>query len=247
MKYLAQLLLITWILFTTLNAQVDMIDGYAPRNLTRGKMWSTYRNNGLEGGGNRNDSGSHSQESLTYPGNMSRVGLDFVEYFLDVEAYINGDPNVVEMPRATIAQSSRGQGVWILAVDETSDTLVSYSGPRNVTNDVDPAPYDIRNSPESILGDSSYPNIERSNYSPYHYDIQSSEPVEIHNYRYHEYTAHDTVPEEIIISQWTTKTGIRVTRKSYAWGYPDYDDFIIQELILKTQATKFLTPHISRS
>ena len=242
MKILGQFVLTIWLLFTTINAQVDMIDGYTPRNSTRGKMWSTYRNNGLEGGGNRNDSGSHSQESLTYPGNMSRVGLDFIEYFLDIEAYISGDPNVVEMPRATIAQSSRGQGVWILAVDETSDTLVSYSGPRNVTNDVDPAPYDIRQSSESILGDSSYPNIERSNYSQYHYSVESSEPVEIHNYRYHEYTAHDTAPEEIIISQWTTKTGIRVTRKSYAWGYPDYDDFIIQELIFENIGSKILDP-----
>ena len=89
-------------------AQLDMIDGYAPRNLTRGKMWSTYRNNGLDGGGNRGESNSHSQESLTYPGNMSRVGPDFVEYFLDVEAYINNDPNVLEMKRVTLAQSSTG-------------------------------------------------------------------------------------------------------------------------------------------
>ena len=208
-------------------AQADMIDGYSPRNLTRGKMWSTYRNNGLDGGGNRGESNSHSQESLSYPGNMSRVGPDFVEYFMDVEAYINNDPNVVEMKRVTLAQCSRGQGVWILAIDETGDTLVSYSGPRNVTHDVESAPYDIRNAPESVLGDSSYPNIERSNYSPYHYDIQSSEPVEIHNYRYNEYSANDSTPEEIIISQWTTKTGIQVTRKAYAWGYPDFDDFII--------------------
>jgi len=87
MKILGQFVLIIWLLFTTINAQADMIDGYTPRNSTRGKMWSTYRNNGLEGGGNRNDSGSHSQESLTYPGNMSRVGLDFIEYFLDNETF----------------------------------------------------------------------------------------------------------------------------------------------------------------
>ncbi len=242
MKILSIIFILLWLLFTTLFAQADMIDGYAPRNLTRGKMWSTYRNNGMDGGGNRGESNSHSQESLTYPGNMSRVGPDFVEYFLDIEAYINNDPNVLEMPRATIPQSSRGQGVWILAVDDLSDTLVSYSGPRNVTIDVDPEPYDIRNAPESALGDSSYPNIERSNYSPYHYSIQSSEPVEIHNYRYNKYSANDDTPEEIIISQWTTKTGIQVTRKAYAWGYPDFDDFIIQELIFENTGTKILDP-----
>ena len=89
MKILSIIFILLWLLFTTLFAQADMIDGYAPRNLTRGKMWSTYRNNGMDGGGNRGESNSHSQESLTYPGNMSRVGPDFVEYFLDIEAYIN--------------------------------------------------------------------------------------------------------------------------------------------------------------
>ena len=219
-----------------------MIDNYNPRHTTRGKMWSSYRNNGLDGGGNRVQSGSHSQESLTYPGNMSRVALDFVEYFMDIDAYINDDPNVIEMPRVTIPQSSKGQGVWILTVDDQGDTLVSYSGPRNVTYDIEPAPYDIRNSIESVLGDSSFPNSERSNYSPFHNNISSREPVEIHNYRYHDYTAHDSVPEEIIICQWNTKTGIQVTRKVYAWGYPDYDDFIIQELTFENQGSQILDP-----
>ncbi len=35
--------------------------------------------------------------------------------------------------------------------------------------------------------------------------------------------------EEIIISSWGTNTGIKVTRTSRAWSYPDYDDFIIYE------------------
>jgi len=223
----------------TIYGQSDMIDGYTPRNLTRGKMWSTYRNNGLEGGGNRHDSGSHSQECLTYPGNMSRVGVDFVEYFIDVEAYISGNPNVIEMPRATIPQSSRGQGVWVLGIND-GDTLVSHSGPRHVTNDIEPKVYDIANSPESILGDSTSHNYERSNYSAYHTNIQSREPVEIHNYRYHEYTAHNSAPEEIIISQWMTKHGVQVTRKAYAWGYPEYDDFIIQDIIFDNKGDSIL-------
>ena len=92
-----------------------MTEGYSPRNLTRGNMWSSFRHNGLDGGGNRSKSDSHSQESLTYPGNMSRVGLDFIEYFIDVSAYLAGEPNVIEIPRVTIPQSSKGQGVWILA------------------------------------------------------------------------------------------------------------------------------------
>jgi hypothetical protein len=231
-----------FILINTLFAQPDMTEGYWPRNLTRGKMWSSYRNNGLDGGGNRSKSDSHSQESLTYPGNMSRVGLDFIEYFIDVSAYLAGEPNVIEIPRVTIPQSSKGQGVWILAVDDQGDTLVSYSGPRNVTYDVQPAPYNINNSPEAVLGDTTYHNLERSNFSTYHNSITGNEPIEIHNYRYHHYTAHNNSPEEIIISQWNTKTGIRVTRKAYAWGYPNFDDFIIQELVFENIGTKILDP-----
>ena len=239
MKYIFTSL---FILINMLFAQQDMTEGYRPRNLTRGKMWSSYRNNGLDGGGNRSKSDSHSQESLTYPGNMSRVGLDFIEYFIDVSAYLAGEPNVIEIPRVTIPQSSKGQGVWILAVDDQGDTLVSYSGPRNVTYDVQPAPYNINNSPEAVLGDTTYHNLERSNFSTYHNSITGNEPIEIHNYRYHHYTAHNNSPEEIIISQWNTKTGIRVTRKAYAWGYPNFDDFIIQELIFENIGTKILDP-----
>ena len=239
MKYIFTSL---FILINMLFAQQDMTEGYRPRNLTRGKMWSSYRNNGLDGGGNRSKSDSHSQESLTYPGNMSRVGLDFIEYFIDVSAYLAGEPNVIEIPRVTIPQSSKGQGVWILAVDDQGDTLVSYSGPRNVTYDVQPAPYNINNSPEAVLGDTTYHNLERSNFSTYHNSITGNEPIEIHNYRYHHYTAHNNSPEEIIISQWNTKTGIRVTRKAYAWGYPSFDDFIIQELVFENIGTKILDP-----
>ena len=75
------------IILNNVFAQADMTEGYRPRNLTRGKMWSSYRNNGLDGGGNRSKSDSHSQESLTYPGNMSRVALDFIEYFIDSQIW----------------------------------------------------------------------------------------------------------------------------------------------------------------
>ena len=94
----------------TLVAQLDMIGGYRPRIITRGKMWSAFRNNGLDGGGDRNNSSSHSQESLSYPGNIARSFTDFVEYFADVEAYLNGDPHIIDPPRVTISQNSKGQG-----------------------------------------------------------------------------------------------------------------------------------------
>ena len=39
--------------------------------------------------------------------------------------------------------------------------------------------------------------------------------------------------EEIIISKWSTPTGITVTRTSRAWSYPDYDDMIIYEYVFE--------------
>ena len=223
-------------------AQIDMIGGYRPRILTRGKMWSAFRNNGLDGGGNRNSSSSHSQESLTYPGNIARELIDFVEYFGDVEAYINGDPHVIDPPRVTISQNSKGQGIWIMAVSNGTDTLVSCSGTRNITYDIEAKPYDINNALESTLGDSSWPNSQRSNYAPGYKTIIGNEPVEIHNYKYHDYILNDEFPEEIIISQWLTKSGIQGTRKAYAWSYPGYDDFIIQELFFKNTGSDILDP-----
>ena len=39
----------------------------------------------------------------------------------------------------------------------------------------------------------------------------------------------DHFPESIIVSKWTTRNGITVTKKAYVWSYPDYDDFEILE------------------
>ena len=69
-------------------------------------------------------------------------------------------------------------------------------------------------SVEEALGDSSWPNIERSNYSPYHNKIQGNEPVEIHNFAHGKYILNDEFPEEIIISQWENKMGLTITRKA---------------------------------
>ncbi len=235
-------LFILFLMPILLFAQQDMLGQYRPRILTRSKMWSAYRNNGLDGGGDRNNSSSHSQESLTYPGNIAREFTDFVEYFADVEAYINGDPHVIDPPRVTISQNSKGQGIWVLAVSNGTDTLVSCSGTRALTYDIKSKPYNIDNAVESILGNNEWPNSQRSNYSPNHKNITGNEPIEIHNYKYHDYILNDEFPEEIIISQWETKSGIQGTRKAYGWSYPDYDDFILQELIFENIGSQILDP-----
>jgi len=41
------------------------------------------------------------------------------------------------------------------------------------------------------------------------------------------------LPEEMIYGEWHTNTGISVTRRSYVWSYPSYDDFIIYDYKLK--------------
>ena len=215
-----------------LMGQPDMVGGYPPRLMTRGKLWSTFRNNGLQDGGNRAHYSNHDQTGLEYPGNVGRVANDFMEYWFDVAAIVAGDPNILDVARVCNPQNTKGSGIWVLTVRDGADTLVSYSGPREVTEDVKARIYSVRSGAEASLGDSTGPNLVRSNYSPYHYSV-ANEPIEIHNYRYGRYIPDDEFPEEIIISQWTNKMDMTVTRKAYSWSYPDYDDFILEELIFE--------------
>ena len=182
---------------------------------------------------------SHDQTTLEYPGNAGRA-QDFMEYWLDIEAIVSGAPNILDVARVCNPQNARGVGIWVLSV-ANGDTMVSYSGPRDVTYDVDDKRYSMNGSVEETLGDSSWPNIERSNYSPYHNTIQGNEPIEIHNYVHGKYIPNDEFPEEIIISQWENKMGLTMTRKAYAWSYQEYDDFILQEIIFENTGSKNLT------
>ena len=79
------ILLIPW---NNLFSQADAVSGYTPRLLTRAKLWETFRNNGLQGGGNTPRYQSHDQTALEYPGNAGRA-QDFMEYWLDIEAVLS--------------------------------------------------------------------------------------------------------------------------------------------------------------
>jgi hypothetical protein len=230
------LLLFSLLALDVLFAQKEMLTQYKARILTRGKLWTSLRNNGLQGGANIDGADGQNQEGLGYPGNAGRELNDFVEYWLDVAAVVKGDPNLLEVPNATRANNSRGEGIWILGV-VNSDTVVSYTGPRDYTKDVKVLNYPISSSPEAGLGNNYGPNAVRSNYSPYHQNIEA-EPVEIHNYRYSQYIPNDEEAEEIIISQWTNSLNIRVTRKVRAWSYQDYDDFFLVELVFENTGTQ---------
>ena len=100
------------LIMSSLFAQSDPVTGYTPRFSTRAKLWEMFRNNGLQGGGNEPRYQSDDQTAFQYPGNAGR-GQDFMEYWLDVEAYINGDPNLIDVSRACIPQNARGTGLWI--------------------------------------------------------------------------------------------------------------------------------------
>ena len=65
-------------------------------------------------------------------------------------------------------------------------------------------------------------------------------PVRISNWSWGEYATpgppaapssrSDEWPEEIIVTKWTTLAGVTFTRRTMAWSYPAWDDFIITEI-----------------
>ena len=128
-----------------LYAQADPVSGFAPRLLTRGKLWGTFRNNGLQGGGNTPRYQSHDQTTLEYPGNAGRA-QDFMAYWLDIAAVLAEAPNILDVARVCNPQNARGVGLWFLGIGDGADTLVSYSGPRDVTNDVVAKRYPVSSS-----------------------------------------------------------------------------------------------------
>ena len=52
-RFINTLFLIIFLIpFNNLFSQADPVSGFTPRLLTRAKLWGTFRNNGLQGGGN---------------------------------------------------------------------------------------------------------------------------------------------------------------------------------------------------
>ena len=104
------------------------------------------------------------------------------------------------------------------------------------TDDIFEMIYDAASGPERDLGvetRSFLTGNTTANYWPGAPALVADEPIEIHNYDYGRYIPNDNEAEEIIISKWTTERGLTITRKARAWSYPDYDDFIILEVIIE--------------
>ena len=190
------------------------------RHLTRGKLWATFRNTGTQG--LRDDSRLGPDAGLMYPG----IGLstrDFTEYWV---AGAHVDYNF---------HTSMGEGIWVL-VKEGDTYSVSSSNPKYNSEDIVPMIYRAADGPERDLGlqtRSALTGNLKANYWPGAPIPNTIEPIEIHNYDYGRYPPNPSEAEEIVISKWTTKRGLTVTRKARAWSFPDYDDFIIVEVIIQ--------------
>lgn len=115
-----------------------------------------------------------------------------------------------------------------------------WTGPRDMPAEfgrVFPMQYDPqKDGPEAPLGTETFSIRGRvyriGNWYPGRPPLDPKQPVGlvIENHRFREYIPDDTFPEQIVLNKWTTSQGITFVRKGYAWSYPDFDDFIIQEM-----------------
>ncbi len=190
------------------------------RHLTRGKLWATFRNTGTQG--LVDDSRLGNDAGLMYPG-WGISERDYTEYWV---AGLDADHAY---------HTSMGEGFWIL--NKEGDTYnVTSANPRYNTEDITEMIYDAASGPEKDLGiqtRSSLSGNNTANYWPGAPALSAPEPIELHNYDWGRYTPNPNEAEELIISKWTTKRGLTVTRKARAWGYADYDDFFILEVVIE--------------
>ena len=210
------------------------------RWLDRGLLWTGFRNQGTQGGVlGRYD--SRSAPRMAYPGMgggaiLNLAGPDYLEYW-------GMKPGMGYLEHKYEGQNlSGGEGVWVLT--KVGDTYgVSYTGPFNPTNDIRPMYYDIANSPEKDMGypvkvppHGTAPGLTTGNWypgAPMPVDKpDSGQPFEVLNHRFGKYMepGRDSAAEDIILSQWTTKNGVTITRKAMAWSYQGFHDFFIVDL-----------------
>ena len=190
------------------------------RHITRSKLWATFRNTGTQG--LRDDSRLGADAGLMYPG----WGIGERDF---TEQWIIGQDNDHRY------HTSQGEGFWVFTRDGGTPN-VSTSNPRYNTDDIFEMIYDAASGPEADLGIETVSPLtgnNTANYWPGAPALVADEPIEIHNYDFGRYIPNDNEAEEIVISKWTTERGLTVTRKARAWSYPDYDDFIILEVVIE--------------
>lgn len=219
------------------------------RHLTRAKLWSSFRNNGSQGAMHMNATFDNPAASagLQYPGTDIAAGgsVDFNEYWGNTAGWVTA------MQRQN--DNSRGEGVWIFT-KVGGGVKMSRSGTRvNLSTDIREMIYDPSKGPERDLGaqdkapavvsgrvveESVIPSgTVKSNWWRGATLPTANQPIEIHNYDWGRYmkevAGRDDAAEEVIISKWTTGSGITATRKAYATSHPNFDDFFITEFVFE--------------
>ncbi len=183
---------------------------------------------------------SRGSQALGYPSNGETTG----SYGIVLASYQSGE-------KATFSnayKTSGGECTWII----TSDGKIVTTGPRNtpwIGLYIRPVPYDPKGKPEETWGVvNPFREVFRSGVAPgmSNYwpgvtnldpesiytatSVLSTPPPRIANYRLSGYIQNANIPEESIITQWSsTKQGILTTRRSYDWSNPDFDDFLITD------------------
>jgi len=225
-------------------------DTNSARHLTRAKLWTSFRANGSQGAKHWNWQGTNdASAAMQYPGSdISSRGLEFPEYW----GQLGGWTPAMQRQNS----SSRGEGIWIITNPPGSTAPEwSISGHRVTSSDIVAMRIDPSTDPTlADLGvDSKAPRISaglvnetsvipsgtsKSNWWPGQtVEPEFDQPIEIHNHTWFKYMSEnvgrDNAAEEIILSRWTTGNGITVTRKGFAWGHPDFDDFVITEVVFE--------------
>jgi hypothetical protein len=221
-------------------------DAQNARHLTRGQLWSSFRENGTAGNDRQDCCGSGYTGfiGMQYPGSDAAAdGGDFREYWGDLGSFVTA------MHRQN--NTSRGEGVWVVTKPPgASMHKFSRSGGRAVSSDIramqfdpsaDPTMSDLGTrdlAPRVVSGRVSETGViptgtEKSNWWPGQTTWPDEDKtIEIHNYDWFKYQgqiSRDNAAPEIVVSKWTTGNGVTTTRKAYAWGQQDFDDFIIVE------------------
>ena len=164
-----------------------------------------------------------------------------------------GYPGWVNMPSGNAHSNytrynsnAAGFGIWIISRDGGAWQM-SWSGPRSRSVDITPLVYNPSTGPEAHLGPATQWEQTRSatfapasNYWPGAPVPLAGPPRKIWNFALGRYIPDDRFAEEMVMTEWRTGQGIKVTRKALNWSYPDFNDFIILEYYLtnETGATK---------
>ena len=226
-----------------------MDDPSPQKQIDRAKLTESFRSTGTQGG--MMDTGAQGyvareSGSMTYP---------FVFTGSQQDGSYGGRENDNDC--------SKGQGVWILARDAAGGVYVTSSGPIYISPDVlagltDLTPgagnLQLSNGEDHPFAQAKLGYDTKDATVWFNSDVGATEqpiplspaPAEIDNYRENGgYTLprFDHFPEEIIISRWTSSevgdgTGMTATRYGYGWSHPDFDDFIIVELVLENTSSR---------